>query len=223
VPRKTAVLLAVLAGAWLSGLPAHAQAPAWPGDSPGQQPTAAPAWPGDKPAGGAQASVAPAPTMAPPMAPMTPMAPMGAPPAGTMGAPNAQQQACAEEFMRMRNDVEKKGRLVKSANERKASREELCAALTGVHAAMGKWYNYVKKNATACGIPAEAGKDLGTNYANLSKLRKNVCEGGAQTAAAAPRTPSLSEALGTIAPATEANTTVRRGGTLDTLMGNPIR
>jgi hypothetical protein len=138
-----------------------------------------------------------------------------------MGAPSARQQACAEEFVRLREDVEKKGRAVKTANERK-NREELCAALTGVHAALGKWLAFVKKNTASCGIPAEAGKQLSANYANISKLRTNVCNGGAQTAAA-PRTPSLSEALGTMTPATQENTTVRRGGTLDTLMGNPIR
>jgi hypothetical protein len=140
-----------------------------------------------------------------------------------MGGPNAKQQACAEEFAHLREDVEKKGKAVKVANERK-NREELCTALTSVHAAMGKWVTFVKKNTASCGIPAEAGKQLAANYANLSKLKTNVCNGGAQTAAAAgPRTPSLSEALGTLTPATQENTTVRRGGTLDTLTGNPIR
>ncbi len=201
---------------------ASAQTPLkpWPDQAPQQQ--SQPAWPGD-----AQRQQAAAPPMGP-MAPMTPapMTPMMAPPqmgAPQMGAPSGPVNECAKEFMRLRGEVEKRGAVAKAVNDRKGSREELCSAITGIHAAQVKWTKYTEANHTKCGIPPEVVKELKSGQDHLAKLRKNVCSAGPATAAAPPA-PSLSEALGTARlPVNNSDSNVKRGGVLDTMTGTAIR
>ena len=144
---------------------------------------------------------------------------------GGMRAPNAAAQACANEFTRLRGDVDKYGKAAKAVSERKGSREELCKAVTTLFGVESKWVKYAKDNASVCGIPPDIIKQLGQGHDGLGKMRTQICNvaqnGGGP--AAAPRPPSLSEALGSPRLPSQDNTTVKRGGTLDTLTGNPIR
>src|SRR5262245_19834250 len=104
----------------------------------------------------------------------------------------------------------------------------MCSAISGIHTAQVKWTKYTQDNASRCGIPPEAVKQLRQGQDNLAKLRKSVCSGGAPTAAAAGP-PRLSDALGTAGlPAsttTGGNTDEpkKRGGVLDNMTGTPIR
>ena len=226
VSTVIAVSLAVLAA------PAFAQAPAWPTDGQQQAAPSGPAWPAD--GGGQQArptGVAPAPMMGapggfgPPQGGRPPgMAPGGPGGMGMGPPPNEQQQKCVGEFNRLRGEVDRKGQVAKGVSDRKGSREELCSAVTGIFGAESKWFTYAKDNATVCGIPPDVIKQLAGGHENLSKVKTQVCSGAPTAGAAqAPRAPSLSEALGTTNLPTQQNTTVKRGGTLDTLTGNPIR
>ena len=145
---------------------------------------------------------------------------------GGMRAPNAAAQACANEFTRLRGDVDKHGKAAKAVSERKGSREELCKAVTTLFGSESKWVKYAKDNASVCGIPPDVIKQLNTGHDGLGKMRTQICNvalngGGGQQAA--PRPPSLSEALGSPRLPSQENSTVKRGGTLDTLTGNPIR
>lgn len=191
---------------------AAAQTLPWPGEKP--EGGAAP-WPGDKP--GAAAPAAPAaPAMAAPAAP-PPM--MGGP---SMAPQQQQMPPCLAEFTRLRGEVEKHGAVAKAINDRHGSREDLCKAITTMVAAEGKWVSYSEKNRANCGIPPNIIKQIKTNHEHMLTVRKRVCDTGA-TAAGAPPAPSLSEALGTSQLPARDNTTTKRGGTLDTLTGNPIR
>lgn len=225
--RGAPLVLAVLT-ATLAVSPVAAQAPAWPGDSPANQPqNAAPAWPGEMPSQpAARPQIAPAAASPPPM--MSPMGPPPSmsPPGGGMGMappPNDKQQNCVVEFNRLRGDLDKKGAVAKGISNNKGSREDLCKAVTVMFAAETKWYNYAKSNASVCGIPGDIIKQMGGGHSQVAKMKTAICNGGATAGAGAPRAPSLSEALGTSSLPTQDNTTVRRGGTLDTLTGNPIR
>jgi len=128
---------------------------------------------------------------------------------------------CVAEFSRLRGEVEKRGAAAKAINDRHGSREDLCKALTTMVAAEGKWVSYSEKSQASCGIPPDLIKELKTNHDHMLKVRKQVCDAGAT--AAGPAAPSLSEALGTSQLPARDNTTTKRGGTLDTLTGNPIR
>ena len=72
-------------------------------------------------------------------------------------------------------------------------------------------------------IPPDVVTQLKAGADNLNKMKTNICSGGG-AAGGAPPAPSLSEALGTATmPATSDDAPRRRGGTLDTLTGAPIR
>lgn len=213
-----AALAAALALGWVSS--AAAQAPAWPTDAP-QQPAAqsGPAWPTDR--GPPQGHQIPAPGGFGP--PGGGAAPAGFGPPGAGAGPEAAQQACLEEFNRLRGDVDKRGAVAKKISERKGTRAELCTAMNGVFAAESKWVKFAKDRASSCGIPGDIIKQLGKGHDHLAQMRTQICSSGGPAAAGPARPPSLSEALGTAKLPDKENTTVRRGGTLDTLTGNPIR
>jgi hypothetical protein len=197
---------------WPDEQPQKPQQQAWPGDSHGpasSTPTAVPA------------AAPPAPMMAPPPQMGGPARMGGAPPGGMAPPGGGGQNECAAEFTRLRGEVEKRGQAAKAISERKGSREELCKAVTNVFHAETTWVNYSRNHAARCGIPPEFIKQLNAGHNNLAKTRQTICATGAT--AGAPPAPSLSEALGTAQRSPLPATTTRRGGTMDTLTGNPIR
>jgi hypothetical protein len=137
------------------------------------------------------------------------------PPGGT-GAP----PPCLAEFLRLREDVDKKGRTAKAASEHKgATREEMCKHITAYAAAELKWVKFTEANTGACGIPPSVGQELKSVHNRTEETKTKICAAGPAGPVAGP---SLSDALGTSripAPAT----TRTGGGTLDTLTGNAIQ
>jgi hypothetical protein len=133
--------------------------------------------------------------------------------------PPQQQPPCMNEFMPLRNEAEKRGLAIQAAAKRKAPREEVCTLFKRFAEAEAKYVKYAETNATWCAIPADAVKQMQTNHKQTLNIRGRVC--AAAAAPAAPRGPSLGEALGT---ATVPDGTRTRGGrgTFDTLTGNPI-
>lgn len=138
-----------------------------------------------------------------------------------MGGP-PRENPCMAEFTKLRGNVESAGKVAKAVNDRKGSREEFCKAFTSLHNAQSKWVKYASDNAKGCGIPPDVITQLKAGATNLGKMKTNVCSGGA-AAGGAPAAPSLSEALGTATMPTTDDAPRRRGGTLDTLTGAPIR
>jgi hypothetical protein len=218
-PRWCQVLAPAVVLIGMSAAVAQAPLKPWPDQAPQQQQPQR-GWPGE----GAQQAAAP-----PAAAPMGPMAPMGAPPQmmGPMGARPQGAPAdnpCLKEFLRLRSEVEKKGAVAKAVNDRKGSREEMCAAISGIHVAQVVWVKYAAGEGSKCGIPPDIVKQLRGGQDHLAKLRKNVCAAGPATAGA-PAAPSLSEALGTaqLPPSSGSEGPRKRGGVLDTMTGTPIR
>ena len=135
-------------------------------------------------------------------------------------SPPQQQPPCMGEFMPLRNEAEKRGLAIQAASKRKAPREEVCTLFRRFAEAEAKYIKYAETNATWCGIPAEAVTQMKTNHSQTLKIRGRVC--AAAAAPAAPRGPSLGDALGT-APVPDASTTRTGRGTFDTLTGgNPL-
>jgi hypothetical protein len=208
----------------LSATAAQAQLKAWPDQQPQAQPQQQ-TWPGDnRPAapGAAQpAAVQPPPMNASPPPGMGPPGGGGFGGGGGMGGP-PRENPCMAEFSKLRGNVESAGKVAKAVNDRKGTREEFCKAITGLHNAQTKWVKYAADNAKSCGIPPDVITQLKAGATNLGKMKTNICSGGGTTAGA-PAAPSLSEALGTATMPTTDDTPRRRGGTLDTLTGAPIR
>jgi hypothetical protein len=145
---------------------------------------------------------------------------MGMGPAGPgagPGWPSQQPPPCVAEFVKLREAVEKTGLAAKAAHDKNATREQMCEIIKTFAAAEEKMVKYADVNATSCGIPAEAVKQMKGNHVHTALIRKQVCSAGP---AAAPAAPTLSDALGTNASPTPA--TKAGKGTFETLTGNPL-
>lgn len=167
------------------------------------------------PVGGAQAAAPPAASPFPSQG----AAPFGGAPQGpTSGA----SDACMKGFVPLRQEAEKRGKLIKAASDRKASPDVACKLIGNYSAAEVKMIKYVEANAAKCGIPQQIADQLKAGHKQTEGLLQKVCgvaqQMVQQKAAAAP---SLSEALGSIS-APEAQTTRKGGSTFDTLNGNVL-
>ncbi len=204
-------LCLVLAFAALSTVAAGAQNLPWPTDQP--RPGGAAPWPSGGP------SAAPAPMM-PMAAPPQAMSPQASPFGGGGGGDGGGPPPCLAEFVKLRQDVEKKGAAAKTAGEHKATREEMCKHVTVYAAAEAKWVKFTETNLTACGIPPQVAQQLKQVHSRTEQTREKICAAGPAAGPGAP--PSLADALGTTRLPTP-DTAKTGGGTFDTLTGNAIQ
>jgi hypothetical protein len=152
-----------------------------------------------------------------PIAGGAPTQPMGAPPPGAAGA----NDACMKNFVPLREDAEKRGKLIKAASERHAQPEEACKLIENYSRAELKMMEYVKLNSTKCGIPPQILDQMKKSHVGTEEMTKKVC-GMAQAQKAGPAGPSLSEVLGSSAALPEVTPTKKGGSTFDTLNGNVL-
>ena len=146
--------------------------------------------------------------------------PPGAPRPGAGGPP----EACMKAFLPLREDAEKKGKLIKAASERHAPPDEACKVIGNYAAAEVKMISYVEKNSEKCGIPPQIADQLKTGHKGTENLLKKVCDAAQQMKTAGPAGPSLSDVLGTSSAIPEATTGTKKGGsTFDTLTGNILQ
>jgi hypothetical protein len=193
----------------------------FPAPLPGQAAAPAGASP-FPPVNGAPATAAPGPSAFP----SSGAAPIGGGGFGG-GAPAPQAggppDACMKGFLPLREEAEKRGKMIKAASDRKAPPEEACKLIGNFGAAETKMINFVQANAAKCGIPAQVLDQLKTGHKNTEAMQQKVC-GFAQQAAQqrAAATPSLSEVLGSSASVPEATPMKKGGSTFDTLNGNVL-
>jgi hypothetical protein len=144
---------------------------------------------------------------------------------GPAPAPQSQSvelmQACMKEFMPLRSDAEKKGKMIKAASDRHATADVACKLIKNYGAAESKMMVYVEKNGARCGIPSQIGDQLKAGHKNTETMLEKVC-GAAEQAQARPAGPSLSEVLGSSTALPEATKTKKGGSTFDTLNGNVL-
>jgi hypothetical protein len=152
-----------------------------------------------------------------PIAGGAPTQPMGAPPPGAAGP----SDACMKAFVPLREDAEKRGKLIKAASERHAQPDEACKLLEGYSKAELKMMEYIKVNSTKCGIPPQISEQMKKGHVGTEEMIKKVC-GMAQAQKAGPAGPSLSEVLGSSAALPEVTPTKKGGSTFDTLNGNVL-
>jgi hypothetical protein len=176
----------------------------------------------------------------PPVNAAAPAASVGAPPAfpsqgaapvsggafGGGGAPPPQAggsaDACMKGFLPLREEAEKRGKLIKAASDRKASPDEACKLIGNFGQAEVKMIKYVETNSAKCGIPPQIADQLRNGHKNTEKMQKQVCGMAAQAQQARPAGPSLSEVLGSSAALPEAQSVKKGGSTFDTLNGNVL-
>jgi hypothetical protein len=143
--------------------------------------------------------------------------PPAAPPSQAGGG-----DACMGEFKPLREEAEKRGKLIKAAGERHAPPDEACKLIGSFAQSELKMIKYVEANASKCGIPPQVSDQLRAGHKNTEKMQKQVCTVAQQAQQRAPSGPSLSEVLGSSAALPEATPTKKGGSAFDTLNGNAL-
>ena len=124
-------------------------------------------------------------------------------------------------FVPLREDAEKRGKLIKAASDRHASPDEACKLIGSFGQAEIKMIKYVESHAAKCGIPPQIADQLKNGHKNTENMQKQVCN-VAQQQQRGPAGPSLSEVLGSSAALPEAAEAKKGGSTFDTLNGNVL-
>ena len=128
---------------------------------------------------------------------------------------------CMKQFMPLREEAEKRGKLIKAASDRHASPDEACKLIGSFGQSEIKMIKYVETHSAKCGIPPQISEQLKNGHKNTENLQKKVCA-VAQQQQKGPAGPSLSEVLGSSAALPEATPTKKGGSTFDTLNGNVL-
>ena len=105
-----------------------------------------------------------------------------------------------KEFMPLREDAEKRGKMIKAASDRHAGPDEACKLIKNYSQAEVKMLKYVETHAAKCGIPPQIGDQLKAGHKNTEAMQKKVCDIAQQAATRGPAGPSLSEVLGSSSP-----------------------
>lgn len=210
VPITVAMVTMGAAGAFAQG--------AFPAPLPNQAATSSAFPPVNGSAPTASVGVAPQSSF-----PVNGAAPIGGPGAfsaapPTQGGPG---EDCMKAFMPLREEAEKRGKLIKAASERHAPPDEACKLIGNFSQAELKMIKYVEAHAAKCGIPAQVGAQMKDGHKNTEAMQKKVCTVAQQMQQQRPAGPSLSEVLGS-GSAPEANAGKKGGSTFDTLNGNVL-
>jgi hypothetical protein len=129
---------------------------------------------------------------------------------------------CMKGFVPLREEAEKRGKLIKAASERHAPAEEACKLIGNFSQAEIKMIKYVEGHAAKCGIPPQIEDQLKNGHKNTEGMQQKVCAVAQQQQQRGPAGPSLSEVLGSSAALPEANVAKKGGSTFDTLNGNVL-
>jgi hypothetical protein len=129
---------------------------------------------------------------------------------------------CMRGFIPLREEAERRGKLIKAAGERHAPPDEACKLIGNFGQAEIKMIKYVESHAAKCGIPTQIADQLKNGHKNTEGMQKKVCAVAQQQQQKGPAGPSLSEVLGSSAALPEATPTKKGGSTFDTLNGNVL-
>ena len=99
----------------------------------------------------------------------------GGPPQAGGGA-----DACMKGFVPLREEAEKRGKMIKAASDRKASPDEACKLIGNFGQAELKMIKYVETNSAKCGIPPQIADQLRNGHKNTEKMLKQVCSAAQQ-------------------------------------------
>jgi hypothetical protein len=143
-------------------------------------------------------------------------------------APAASSQAsapdeCMKGFLPLRQEAEKRGKLIKAASDRHAPPDEACKLIGNFGQSEIRMIKYVESHAAKCGIPAQISDQLKNGHKNTETMQQKVCAVAQQQQQRGPTGPSLSDVLGS-SSAIPTATPVKHsgGGIFDTLEGNVL-
>jgi len=97
--------------------------------------------------------------------------------------------ACMKGFAPLREEAERRGKLIKAASDRKAPPDEACKLIGNFGQAELQMIKYVETNSARCGIPPQIADQLRNDTKTTEKLQKQVCAVAQQAQAREPAGP----------------------------------
>jgi hypothetical protein len=130
---------------------------------------------------------------------------------------------CMRGFVPLREEAEKRGKIIKAASERHAAPDEACKLIKKFGQAEIEMIKYVESHAAKCRIPPQISDQLKLGHKNTESMKTKVCAVAQQLQQRGPAGPSLSDVLGSSAAIPEATQIKHSGGSIfDTLGGNVL-
>jgi hypothetical protein len=87
---------------------------------------------------------------------------------------------CMNGFLPLRQEAEKRGALIKTADAQHAPPDEVCKLIGNFAQSEVKMIKFVEAHAQQCGIPAQVGEQLKTGHKNTEGMLKKVCDAAKQ-------------------------------------------
>jgi hypothetical protein len=97
---------------------------------------------------------------------------------GTSSTPSPEEQAaCLKAFIPLREDAERKGKMIKAARERHAPAVQTCKLISSYNAAEVKMIKYLEANSVQCGTQPSASllEQFKAGHKNTERLRNRTC------------------------------------------------
>src|SRR5437868_11655254 len=79
--------------------------------------------------------------------------------------------ACMKGFVPLREEAEKRGKLIKAASDRHAQPDEACKLIESFSQAELKMMKYVQLNSTKCGIPPQISEQMKKGHAGTEAMQ----------------------------------------------------
>jgi hypothetical protein len=109
--------------------------------------------------------------------PGLPGGPPGRVPGGeSFGGPPAGPPRVCQELMALRDETQKAGLAINSANQRKASVQEACRLFRSFLAAEMKFMKGIEEHGRTCGAPPDVVKQVKEGHAKASQIGNEVCK-----------------------------------------------
>jgi hypothetical protein len=150
-------------------------------------------------------------------------APMASSPFAAPPTQSGAVDECMKEFLPMRAEAERRGKLLKAASDKRSGPDEACRLIKSFIEAELKMMKYVQTNAARCQIPPQIGDQLSKGHKHTEEMKTKICNAAEQMAKQGPAGPSLSEVLGSATTLPQVTAEKKSGGgVFDTLNGNPL-
>ena len=79
-------------------------------------------------------------------------------------------------FIPLREEAEKRGKLIKAASDRHAPPAEACKLLANFGQSELKMIKYIETNSAKCGIPPRIADQLKGGHKNTEAMQRRVCD-----------------------------------------------
>ena len=93
---------------------------------------------------------------------------------------------CTKGYQQLRDEAERRGKLIKAASERHAAAGEACKLIGNFGQAETKMIKYVETHAAKCGIPPQISDQLKRGHQGTETLQQKVCAAARQTGPSGP-------------------------------------